>query len=113
MKRPIGAPCWIDLLTSDEARAREFYTGVFGWTAGEGSSEFGGYFMFLRDGVPVAGGMQKPSTIPPPMTAVVVMNSRRSMSNLPSRSLFIPDVSVLLLMMSVLPTVLQTPFTST
>jgi uncharacterized protein len=64
MKRPIGAPCWIDLLTSDEARAREFYTGVFGWTAGEGSPEFGGYFMFLRDGVPVAGGMQKVTGVP-------------------------------------------------
>jgi predicted enzyme related to lactoylglutathione lyase len=59
MKRPVGAPCWIDLLTSDEGRAREFYTGLFGWTAGEGSPEFGGYFMFMRDGVPVAGGMQK------------------------------------------------------
>src|ERR1700678_4448120 len=59
MKRPIGAGCWVDLLTSDEGRARDFYAGVFGWTAGEGTAEFGGYFMFLRDGVPVAGGMQK------------------------------------------------------
>ena len=64
MKRPIGAPCWIDLLTSDEGRAREFYTELFGWTAGEGSPEFGGYFMFLRDGVPVAGGMQKVAGVP-------------------------------------------------
>jgi predicted enzyme related to lactoylglutathione lyase len=64
MKRPIGAPCWIDLLTSDEGRAREFYPGVFGWTAGEGSAEFGGYFMFMRDGVPVAGCMQKVSGVP-------------------------------------------------
>lgn len=64
MKRPIGAPCWIDLLTSDEGRAREFYTELFGWTAGEGSPDFGGYFMFLRDGVPVAGGMQKVAGVP-------------------------------------------------
>jgi uncharacterized protein len=64
MKRPIGAPCWIDLLTSDEGRAREFYTELFGWTAGEGSPEFGGYFMFMRDGVPVAGGMQKVAGVP-------------------------------------------------
>ena len=64
MKRPIGAPCWIDLLTSDEGRAREFYTGLFGWTAGEGAPEFGGYFMFMRDGVPVAGGMQKVTGVP-------------------------------------------------
>jgi uncharacterized protein len=64
MERPIGAPCWIDLLTSDEGRAREFYTELFGWTAGEGSPEFGGYFMFMRDGVPVAGGMQKVAGVP-------------------------------------------------
>jgi predicted enzyme related to lactoylglutathione lyase len=64
MKRPIGAPCWLDLLTSDEGRARDFYTGVFGWTAAEGSPEFGGYFMFLRDGVPVAGAMQKVTGVP-------------------------------------------------
>jgi uncharacterized protein len=64
MDRPIGAPCWIDLLTSGEGRAREFYTELFGWTAGEGSPEFGGYFMFMRDGVPVAGGMQKVAGVP-------------------------------------------------
>jgi predicted enzyme related to lactoylglutathione lyase len=59
MTRPMGAPCWMDLLTSDEGRARAFYSELFGWTAGEGSEEFGGYFMFMRDGVPVAGCMPK------------------------------------------------------
>jgi hypothetical protein len=34
-----------------------FYCEVFGWEAQEPSPEFGGYFMFTRDGVPVAGGM--------------------------------------------------------
>jgi uncharacterized protein len=52
-----GVPCWMDLLTSDTARAREFYGRVFGWTAGEASPEFGGYFMFMADGAPVAGCM--------------------------------------------------------
>jgi predicted enzyme related to lactoylglutathione lyase len=52
-----GAPCWIDLNTSDTAAAREFYTGVFGWTAGQASEEFGGYFMFEHKGSPVAGCM--------------------------------------------------------
>lgn len=52
---PPGAPCWIDLLTSDAPRARDFYAAVFGWVADAASAEFGGYFMFLRDGVPVAG----------------------------------------------------------
>ena len=30
---------------------------LFGWEAQEPSPEFGGYFMFARDGVPVAGAM--------------------------------------------------------
>ena len=64
MARPIGAPCWMDLLTSDTARAREFYTGVFGWTAGEAAEEFGGYFMFFADGAPVAGCMPKVPGVP-------------------------------------------------
>jgi uncharacterized protein len=58
MKRPIGAPCWIDLLTSDVVRARDFYNEILGWSAGEASEQFGGYFMFMQDGVPVAGCMQ-------------------------------------------------------
>jgi hypothetical protein len=45
----------MDLLTSDTERAKSFYTELFGWTAGEESPEFGGYFRFLADGAPVAG----------------------------------------------------------
>lgn|GEM_PF-15026 len=52
-----GAPCWMDLSTSDPAAARDFYTGLFGWTAAEASEEFGGYFMFSHNGSPVAGCM--------------------------------------------------------
>ena len=54
---PVGAPCWADLWTSDVEGSRRFYSDLFGWEAAEPSEEFGGYFMFLRDGVPVAGGM--------------------------------------------------------
>ena len=64
MTRPTGAPCWMDLLTSDTARAREFYGGVFGWTAGDAAEEFGGYFMFFADGAPVAGCMPKVPGVP-------------------------------------------------
>jgi uncharacterized protein len=64
MTRPNGAPSWLDLLTSDSARAREFYAGVFGWTAGEAAEQFGGYFMFFADGVPVAGCMPKIPGVP-------------------------------------------------
>ncbi|MFI5036215.1 MAG: VOC family protein [Acidimicrobiales bacterium] len=54
-RAPIGHPCWVDHLTNDADATRRFYTGIFGWEAGEASEEFGGYFQFFRDGVPVAG----------------------------------------------------------
>ncbi|HEY1828570.1 MAG TPA: VOC family protein [Acidimicrobiales bacterium] len=54
---PKGAPCWTDLWTSDVDASRAFYGELFGWEAQEPSPEFGGYFMWHRDGIPVAGGM--------------------------------------------------------
>lgn len=54
---PVGAPCWTHLWTSDVPGSREFYAGLFGWRAEPPNPEFGGYFMFTRDGVPVAGAM--------------------------------------------------------
>ena len=54
---PIGSPCWADLWTSDVDGSRRFYSDLFGWEAQEPNDEFGGYFMFTRDGIPVAGGM--------------------------------------------------------
>ncbi|MGI8754629.1 MAG: VOC family protein [Acidimicrobiales bacterium] len=55
---PLGAPCWIDLLTSDPDSTRPFYEELFGWKAEEANPDFGGYFSFLRDGQPIAGGMR-------------------------------------------------------
>ncbi len=54
---PEGAPCWCDLWTSDVAASRRFYAALFDWEAQEPSAQFGGYFMFTRHGVPVAGAM--------------------------------------------------------
>jgi uncharacterized protein len=54
---PIGAPCWVDLMTSDPDGSRAFYGELFGWTAEEPNQEFGGYFNFSKDGILVAGGM--------------------------------------------------------
>ena len=54
---PVGAPCWADLWTSDVEGSRKFYSALLGWEAQEPSEEFGGYFMFHRDGAPIAGGM--------------------------------------------------------
>jgi predicted enzyme related to lactoylglutathione lyase len=54
---PLGSPCWTDLWTSDVEGSRRFYSELLGWEAQEPSPEFGGYFMFTRNGAPVAGGM--------------------------------------------------------
>jgi predicted enzyme related to lactoylglutathione lyase len=63
---PAGAPCWIDLLSSDVEASRSFYSQLFGWSAEEPDPEFGGYFMFTRDGVPVAGAMPSQPGMPVP-----------------------------------------------
>ena len=65
-RAPWGQPCWIDLMTAEPKRARDFYLALFGWESGEASREFGGYWMFLREGVPIAGAM--PNTMGDAMT---------------------------------------------
>ncbi|EUA86428.1 glyoxalase-like domain protein [Mycobacterium ulcerans str. Harvey] len=54
---PLGAPCWIDLTTSDIDRAQDFYGTVFGWTFESAGPEYGGYVNAARNGHPVAGLM--------------------------------------------------------
>ncbi|MDJ0353103.1 VOC family protein [Pseudarthrobacter sp. PH31-O2] len=55
-----GAPCWIDLMTSDTGKAQAFYGDLFGWTFETGDQEkYGGYITALKNGKSVAGIMQK------------------------------------------------------
>jgi hypothetical protein len=55
---PLGAPCWVDLFTSDPDRAQAFYGGLFGWTAEDMGETYGGYVNFSKDGRLVAGCMR-------------------------------------------------------
>ena len=55
---PIGAPCWVDLLTSDPDTSRAFYGELFGWKVEDPGEEYGGYVNFLKDGIQVAGCMR-------------------------------------------------------
>ena len=55
---PVGAPCWVDLLTSDPDKTCAFYGEVFGWTWESAGEEYGGYINFSKDGVQVAGCMR-------------------------------------------------------
>ena len=52
-----GVPSWVDLNTPDPARAREFYSALFGWDTQEGPPEAGGYTIAQLRGKPVAGIM--------------------------------------------------------
>jgi predicted enzyme related to lactoylglutathione lyase len=52
-----GAPCWIDLFTSDPAKSQAFYGQLFGWTAAAPNEEFGGYTNLSKDGELVGGCM--------------------------------------------------------
>lgn len=54
---PIGAPIWVDLMSSDVAKSTAFYSELFGWTAESAGEEFGGYVNFALDGEQVAGMM--------------------------------------------------------
>lgn len=60
-----GTPCWVDLMTTDQAAAREFYGALFGWEIEVGGEETGHYGMASLAGRNVAGiggmmGMEHP-----------------------------------------------------
>jgi len=63
---PIGAPLWVDLMTTDPDASRKFYGELFGWTAEEANPDLGGYFNFQKDGVRVAGGFDSQPESPVP-----------------------------------------------
>lgn len=54
-----GAPCWIELLTSDPDAARAFYGTLFGWTIEDADPDFGGYANAHVGGARIAGVMDK------------------------------------------------------
>ncbi|PRZ29505.1 hypothetical protein CLV47_13314 [Antricoccus suffuscus] len=55
---PVGAPCWIDLFSSDPDRAQDFYGTLFGWTGQSAGEDYGGYVNFTKDGKQIAGMMK-------------------------------------------------------
>jgi predicted enzyme related to lactoylglutathione lyase len=55
---PLGAPCWVDLMTSDPDAAYAFYGQLFGWSVVDPGPDYGGYVNFHHHGVPVAGCMR-------------------------------------------------------
>lgn len=54
----LGAPCWMDLLTSDPEGAETFYGRVLGWTAAHTGPEFNNYVNFSVGDARVSGMMR-------------------------------------------------------
>ncbi|GAB89744.1 VOC family protein [Gordonia rhizosphera] len=53
---PVGAPIWFDLMSSNPAKAAEFYGEIFGWEVdAPPNEEFGGYQNFMKNGHTVCG----------------------------------------------------------
>jgi predicted enzyme related to lactoylglutathione lyase len=63
---PEGTPCWVDVMVTDPAAAKQFYSSLFGWDIQDGPPEAGGYAMCLLKGRPAAAIMPKPEGNPFP-----------------------------------------------
>jgi predicted enzyme related to lactoylglutathione lyase len=61
-----GAPSWSETLTTDVAKAREFYTSLFGWTAEVKQMPGMEYSVFRNGGTDIAGLMAIPHPDIPP-----------------------------------------------
>jgi uncharacterized protein len=55
-----GSFTWADLITPDKERAKEFYGGLFGWTAQETGEEFG-FYTLISNGDEQIGGFMNPT----------------------------------------------------
>ncbi|HUE25049.1 MAG TPA: VOC family protein [Bryobacteraceae bacterium] len=62
-----GTLCWADLMTTDVARAREFYAVLFGWQIAPGQNDPSGY-LHIKNGEAFIGGIPPvgPQTGVPP-----------------------------------------------
>ena len=55
-----GLVGWCDLMTDDVDKARDFYTGIFGWSTEVTDMGMGPYTAFMAGDRPVGGVMAKP-----------------------------------------------------
>jgi hypothetical protein len=69
-----GAFSWFELMTTDVAAAKQFYTQLFGWTTEEMPMETGSYNTITVDGEQVAGIIGTPPEAEgtPPMWSLYV-----------------------------------------
>lgn len=56
---PNGAPCWMDLASSDPDKSIDFYGRLFGWSYQQAGEDYGGYITFSSGGRLIAGMVAK------------------------------------------------------
>ena len=73
-----GTLCWADLMTPDPARAKEFYTGLFGWRIIKGENDPSGY-LHIANGEKFIGGIPpakfRDPNVPPHWLAYFVVSN--------------------------------------
>lgn len=73
-----GTLCWADLVTTDPARAKEFYTGLFGWRIIKGENDPSGY-LHIANGEKFIGGIPpanfRDPNVPPHWLAYFVVSN--------------------------------------
>ena len=94
-----GVPSWVDLGSTDLAKSREFYGGLFGWNCPEGPPEAGGYSVCDLGGKTVAGlGPQMNPAMPPVwMTYVNVDDADDTVAKVAANggTVFMPPMDVM------------------
>ncbi|MGH3517243.1 MAG: VOC family protein [Haloechinothrix sp.] len=79
---PAGAPCWIDLATTDERAAQAFYSALFGWTfAARSDPATGRYTIASLNGVQVAGMYRAVPHQPAAWTLHLAVRNARTVAN--------------------------------
>lgn len=61
-----GTPSWVDLMTTDQDSAIDFYCDLFGWQAMKSGEDMGNYAMCMNGDQPVAGIGPIPDGSPTP-----------------------------------------------
>lgn len=59
-----GTLCWADLMTTDQARAKQFYSGLFGWKIVAEEKDSSGY-LHIQNGEAFIGGIPPKEHVPP------------------------------------------------